>query len=33
MERKLIMAFKDMKNKKFNLIVNLIKDEVTGKEI
>lgn len=27
------MTFKDMENKKFNFIVNSIKDGVTGKEI
>lgn len=33
MERKLVMTFKDEKGSKFNLIVNSVKDEVTGEEI
>ncbi|MEG0670720.1 DUF2922 domain-containing protein [Clostridium sp.] len=33
MERKLVMTFKDIKDAKFNLIVNAIKDEVTAAEI
>lgn len=33
MERKLVMTFKDIQDKKFNLIVNSVKDEVTEAEI
>lgn len=33
MERKLVMSFKDIAGAKFNLIVNSVKDEVTGEEI
>lgn len=33
MERKLVMTFKDIQDKKFNLIVNSVKDEVTAEEI
>lgn len=33
MERKLVMSFKDIKDARFNLIVNSIKDEVTEEEI
>lgn len=33
MERKLVMSFKDIAGAKFNLIVNSVKEEVTGEEI
>lgn len=33
MERKLVMSFKDIKDARFNFIVNSIKDEVTEEEI
>lgn len=33
MERKLVMTFKDVKDSKFNLIVNSVKEDVTEEEI